>query len=149
VEDVHDYICSAIQQNDVSTNQDVRAIRGRRGQPPFKVLGTGLEPFLESWRERATPHKLFFQSRGQLVSLRQARRKIALVLGIPPAHRFAVVILIVFGLVVIALLIVAFSMSLSLSQGHTTRGQTNSQHDTEHPFCFHCLLRPEGKYSPD
>jgi hypothetical protein len=60
MEEVHDDVCSAIQQNNVSSNQHVRAIRRRRREPPLKVFGTGLKPFLKPRRERAAPHKLFF-----------------------------------------------------------------------------------------
>jgi hypothetical protein len=46
MEDVHDDIGSAIQQDNVPANQNVRAIRRGRRQPPFQVLGTRLKSFL-------------------------------------------------------------------------------------------------------
>jgi hypothetical protein len=130
VEDVHDYIRCAIQQNDVSTNQYVGAIRRRWRQPPFEVFGAGLQSLLKPWRERATSNELFFQSRWQLISLRQARRKMALVLAIPPAHSFAVMVfVIVFTLVVvIVMLIVAFSMSLSVILGLRSSALVSKRH---------------------
>jgi hypothetical protein len=138
VEDVHNYICSAIQQNDVPSDKHMRAIGRRRRQPSFKVFRAGLQPFLETRRERAAHHELSFQSRGQLIPLRQARRKMILVLAIPSTHRFAVMVLvIVFALIaIIVVLIVAFSVSLSLvlSESRTTRYQTKPQRRTEHPL---------------
>jgi hypothetical protein len=72
-----------------------------------------LESFLEAWRERAAPHKLFFQSRRQLISLGKSGRKAALVLVIPSAN--SVTILMVFTLVIfVSVRTVSLSVSLSV-----------------------------------
>jgi hypothetical protein len=60
-------------------------------------------PLLESRLERAAPHKLFFQSKGQLIFLGKPWWKIAPLFVIPSANSFAVAILIAFTLTVIVL----------------------------------------------
>jgi hypothetical protein len=64
VEDVHNYIGFAIQQDDVSSDKHMCAIGRWRREPSLEVFGAGLEPFLEARREGTTPSKLFFQSGG-------------------------------------------------------------------------------------
>jgi hypothetical protein len=78
-----------------------------------------LESFLKPWRERAAPCKLFFQSGGQQVSLGKSRRKVTLVVVVPPAHKLTVMILIkLFALVVIiSMLIVSLSVPVSVTLG--------------------------------
>jgi hypothetical protein len=56
--DVDDQVGSAIQQHDVSSDQDVCALRRRRSQAHFQILGYGLQAFLEAWRKCATHHQL-------------------------------------------------------------------------------------------
>jgi len=70
-------------------------------------------------RERAAPCKLFFQSRGQPVSLSKSRRKVTLVVVVPSAHNLTVVILIkLFALVVIiAMLAMSLSVPVSVTLG--------------------------------
>jgi hypothetical protein len=60
VEDVHNDVGSAIQQNDVSTDQHVRAIGWRRRQAPLEFFRAGLEALLEPRRQSAAPRELFF-----------------------------------------------------------------------------------------
>lgn len=67
VKDVHDHIGSTIQQNDVSSNQHMRAIGGWRREPLLEVFWAGLKAFLESRRECAAPYELLFQPRRQLI----------------------------------------------------------------------------------
>jgi hypothetical protein len=63
VEDVHNNIGPAIQQNKMPANHHMRAVgRGRR-QPLFELLGARLETFLEAGWKRASTDKLLFQSR--------------------------------------------------------------------------------------
>ncbi len=57
--DVDNQVGSAIQQHDVSSDQDVCALRRRRSQAYFQILGYGLQAFLEAWRQCATHHQLF------------------------------------------------------------------------------------------
>src|SRR5258708_26660240 len=144
MEDVDDHIGSAVQQNDVPPNQDVRAIGRRRWEPPLKILRTGLELFLESRWQRAAPHKLFFQSRGQLVSLGKSGRKVAPVFVIPSPNRFTVAILIVFTLIVIvSVLTMPLSVPVSVPLGscQTAGKQKCPQYADNYPSCrSHCSL---------
>jgi hypothetical protein len=116
------------------SDEHMRAIGRRRRQPSFEVFGTGLQPLLEARGKLAASYELSFQPRGQLIPLRQARRKMTFVLAIPSTHRFAVMVFVIaFALVVvIAVLIVAFSMSLSmvLSESHTAGQQTKPDRGT-------------------
>ena len=58
-DDVDNQVGSAIQQHDVSSDQDVCALRRRRSQAYFQIPGYGLQAFLEAWRQCATHHQLF------------------------------------------------------------------------------------------
>jgi hypothetical protein len=150
MEDVHNYVGSAIQQNNVSADEHVRAIGRWWRQLPLEVFGTGLESFPKTWRERTAPHKLFFQSGRQLVSLGKSGRKIVLVVVIPSAHGFTVLTLIeVLTLVVIiSVFMVAPSLSISVTLGQRKiRGEHGDcQCAREQPFCrFHFPLRSEGR----
>jgi len=147
MEDIHHQVGPAIQQNDVSSNQHVRAIWRWRRQPPLKVFRTGLKPLLEPRRERPAPCKLLFQTGGQLVSLGKSGRKIVLVVVIPSAHNFTIVILIeMFALVVvISFFFVTFSVSMALCQREIAGKQEDTQRAGKHPFCrFHIQLQSEG-----
>ena len=102
----------------MSPNQDVRAIGRRRRQPPFKILRTRLQTLLQPRRERAASHKLFLQSRRQLVFLRKPWRKVAPVSVIPSTNSFTVPILIVTTLVVIvSVFTVALSVPVAVALG--------------------------------
>ena len=92
VENINDDVSSVIQQNDVATNFDVHAVRWWRRQTSFQFHWAGLNTLLEPWRQRTAPDKLLFQSWRELIFLRQARRKVPLILGIPGADRFFIVI---------------------------------------------------------
>ena len=76
VEDIQDNRSSAIHQNDVAADDNVRAIRRWRGQAPFEFDGNGLDFFLQARGEFAANHELFLKSRRQAISLRKARREI-------------------------------------------------------------------------
>ena len=84
---------------------------------PFKFLRARLNALLQSRLERASRHKLLFQSWGQLVFLCESRRKIALLVVIPSAHNLTVIIVIeVFTLVVI-IPVFFFTSAVSLTLG--------------------------------
>lgn len=69
---------------------------------PFKILRARLDALLQSRGERASPHKLLFQSWRQLVFLCKSWRKIALLVVVPSAHNLTVIVVIeMFTLVVI------------------------------------------------
>jgi hypothetical protein len=113
MDNVDDEIRPAIQQHDVPANDDMRAIRRRRRQPPFQFFRTRLNALLQSWRERAAAHQLLFQSRRQAISFCKSWREITGMMIVPIAHSFAVAVLIeVFTLIVVAVFVVALSFSL-------------------------------------
>jgi hypothetical protein len=145
-DEIHHYIGSLVEQNNVPAYQHVAAIRGRRGQAEFQIYGDRLEPFLKAWWERAATHKLFFQSRGQTVFLGESRREIVLMLVIPPANSFAVAVFVVviFLVVLCAMFVVTLSMSVSLPLGQreVARKDEDSNRKGGHPSCrAHCFLR--------
>lgn len=127
VEDVNYDVGSAIQENNVSTDQHMRAIGWRGRQTPLEFFRTGLDALLEPRRQSAAPRELLFQSRRQLISLCKAWRKIALAAVIPFPQVAVMVPIKMFTLVVIiAVLIVAFSVSVSLGERDAAREHENS-----------------------
>jgi hypothetical protein len=95
-----------------------------------------LEPFLESRRERAAPYQLFFQSRGEPISLGKPGRKITLVFVIPATDNFTVVVLIKLCtlVVIISMLSVTFSVSMTLGQREIADEHEDSQRPSELTF---------------
>jgi hypothetical protein len=147
-DEIHHYIGSLVEQNNVPAYQHVAALRGRRGQAAFQIYGNRLEPFLKAWWERTATHKLFFQSRGQTVFLGESRREIVLMLVIPPAHSFAVAVFVVviFLVVLCAMFVVALSMSVAITLCHRAIAceHEDSNRKGKDPFCrAHCSLRSE------
>jgi hypothetical protein len=69
VENVDDHVRPAVEQNKMTANHYVGAIRRWWRQAPFEFFGTRLEAFLETRRERAALHKLLFQARRQFIPL--------------------------------------------------------------------------------
>jgi hypothetical protein len=62
MEDVHYNIGLAIQQNKVSADHHMSAVRRRGRQLPFELFRTGLETFLESRGKRPAANELLFQA---------------------------------------------------------------------------------------
>lgn len=118
VENINDDVSSVVQQNNVATNYDVHAVWWWWRQTSFQFRWAGMDTLLEPGRQRTAPDKLFFQSWRELIFLRQARRKVPLILGIPAADGFFIVIFIVMvGMLVIIItvvLIVAFAVSVAI-----------------------------------
>src|ERR1700719_5310471 len=117
VHEVHDHIGPAIQQHDMATDQDVRAIgRGRR-QVANQYWRAGLNLLWQSWRQRTAAHQLLFKSRRQAVLLRKAWGKIVGVLAVPVVNIFvvAVVVALIAVSLVVAVLVVAFAVSMTLA----------------------------------
>ena len=125
MENVHNDIGPAIQQDNVSPNQYVLALRRRRRQLPFQILRTWLQPFLETWRKLAAPHKLSFQAWRQPVFLGEPWRKIALMAFVPSANVAVLVPVVLLALVVVvSVFVVTFPVSLALRECGT-RSQQN------------------------
>jgi hypothetical protein len=118
VENINDDVSSVVQQNNVATNYDVHAVRWWWRQTPLQFFGARLDPFLKTRRKRATTYKLPFQSWRELIFLRQARRKVSLILGIPAADGFFIVVLIVmvglFVIIITVVFIVASAVSVAI-----------------------------------
>jgi hypothetical protein len=119
-DEIHHYMGSLVEQNNVPAYQHVAALRRRRGQAAFQIYGNRLQPFLKAWWERAATHQLFFQSRRQTVFLGESRREIVLMLVIPPARSLAVAVFVVviFLVVLCAMFVVTLSMSVSITLCH-------------------------------
>jgi hypothetical protein len=128
VDYVHDHVGSAVQEDEVSTDQDVGAFWRGRCQAPLEFLGAGLNALLQTGWKCAAAHQLFFQSWRQLISLGESRRKMIPVIVIPAAHGFMVAISIemfvivacvpVFvAIVVISMFVVTLAMAVAMILG--------------------------------
>lgn len=53
VEDVDDHVCSAVEEHDVTTDENMRAVGRRRGQTALQFLGAGVHTLLKTWGKRA------------------------------------------------------------------------------------------------
>jgi hypothetical protein len=113
VENINDDVSSVVQQNNVATNYDVHAVRWWRRQTSFQFHWAGLDTLLEPGRQRIVPDKLFFQSWRELIFLRQDRRKVSLILGIPAADGFFIVMFIVMVGMLVIIITVVFIVALS------------------------------------
>ena len=139
VKDVQHYVSPAIQQDDVSSNQNVRAIRRGRRQPPFQVLRTRLQAFLKTWRKLTASHKLFFQPWRQPVFLGESWWKIGLMVVIPPANVAVMVPVVMLALiVVISVFVVTFPVAIALRKCGTGRQYKKAKYYGEHSlYKFH------------
>jgi hypothetical protein len=140
--EVHHYIGSLIEENDVSAYQHMRALRRRRRQAALQVYRNRLQALLEAWRERAAAHQLLFQSRGQAILFCEAWGEIVLVLDIPSAGRIAVAVFVV-ALVVVVLSVFFVTLSVSVSMP-LSQCEIAGEHEdpSQHPFCRAHLLFP-------
>ena len=109
----------------MSANHHVSAVGRRRRQPPFEFFWAGLEPFLESWRQRPSADELLFQAGRQTILLREPGRKLVPMFVISAADNFAIVTFIVFGVLVVlvAVFVVALAMTFSLCEGEAATGE--------------------------
>lgn len=53
MEDVDDHVCSAVEEHDVTTDENMRAVGRRRGQSTLQFLGAGVHTPLKTWGKRA------------------------------------------------------------------------------------------------
>ena len=111
-ENINDDVSTVIQQNNVAANFDVHAVRWWRRQTSFQSHWAGLNTLLEPWRQRTARDKLLFQSWREPIFLSQARRKVPLILGIPGADRFFIVMLIVMVGMLVIVITVVFSVTI-------------------------------------
>ena len=130
VDYVYYHVGSAVQEDEVSTDQDVGAFWRGRSQAPLEFLGAGLNALLQTAWKCAAAHELLFQSWRQLVSLGEPRRKMIPVIVIPAAHGFMVAVSIqmlfviasvfipVFmSIVVISMFVVTLAMAVAMILG--------------------------------
>ena len=138
VEYVDNYVAFLVQQDNVSSNKDIHAIRRRWRQPALKFFGTRLDSLLQPRRKRTAPHELFFQSRGQAIFLDKAGGKVLLILVIPSPNGVLIVVLIIVRplIVFVSVFVVALAVPLTVS---LCKRRTPSQHEYsqsagKHPF---------------
>lgn len=82
---------------------------------PFNILRARLDALLQARRERASPHKLLFQSWGKLVFLCKSWRKNALLVVIPSARNLTVMIVIGMFTLVVIILVFFFTSAVSVT----------------------------------
>jgi hypothetical protein len=68
-DNIYNQVGAAIEQHDVSADQDVGTFRRRRSETDFQVLRNGLKAFLKAWWKSSTHDELALQSGRQLISL--------------------------------------------------------------------------------
>jgi hypothetical protein len=91
-DDVQNHMRSAIEQNDVSADQDVVAVGRRRWQMADKFLGAGTNFPHQARRKRAAHSELARQSRWQLVALGEPGRKMIVMVAVPGMHPIPILI---------------------------------------------------------
>src|SRR6267154_6609884 len=113
------------------------AVGRRRRQSSFEFFRTGLEPFLQSGRQRPAANELLFQAGRQTILLCEPGRQLVPMPVVPSAQLLTIAILIKLGaLVVIALLVVALAMALSLCERDTAAGKNHRDGDAGNPFSY-------------
>src|SRR5712691_1871276 len=83
VKDIDHHICTAIDQHEVPADHGVYVIRRRRRQAPHQLLRARPHALSQSGRQGPTHPQLFLQSRWQLVSFGEARRKVTIMVVMP------------------------------------------------------------------
>ena len=114
VENAVDVIRPDVQQDNITTNDDVPATAILRGrwQTPLQVCRHRLNFLLQSRRQSASLAKLLFETRRQPVSLGKPWGKVILMLVIPLAH--GVFIMRVEPVVFVGILVLVFILAVSV-----------------------------------
>src|ERR1700686_5465206 len=90
MENIYDHKRPAIQEQHVSADKDMLAIRRRRRQLPFKIDGNSINPSPQTGRQRAPKFQLPFQSRRQSIPLCETRRQVSPMALVPAMHNIVV-----------------------------------------------------------
>ena len=114
-ENVNDQICFAVQQNDVATDQAVRAIRRRRRQTALQLDRDRIQAFLQARGKGSVANQLFFETGRQAILLGEAWRKTASTFRVPTADCFSIVVVAVRVVVIPAVITVVLVMSLAVA----------------------------------
>src|ERR1700730_5377032 len=114
MENIHDHKRPAIQEDNVSADKDMLAIR--RGQLPFKIDGNSINPSPQTGRQRAPKCQLPFQSRRQSILFCETRRQVSPMALVPAMHNLVVadIIPMPMPMVFIAVVFVAVAVTLSI-----------------------------------
>src|ERR1700730_4931496 len=115
MENIHDHKRPAIQEDNVSADKDMLAIR--RGQLPFKIDGNSINPSPQTGRQRAPKFQLPFQSRRQSILFCETGRQVSAMALVPAMHNLVVadIIPIPMPMVLIAVVFVAVAVAFTLS----------------------------------
>ena len=111
MENIYDHKRPAIQEHNVSANEDMLAIRRRRRQLPFKIDGNSINPSPQTGRQRAPKFQLPFQTGRQSIPLCESRRQVSAMVLVPAMHNFVVADIIPMPTVFIAVLFVGVALS--------------------------------------
>jgi hypothetical protein len=117
MENIYYHKRPAIQEHNVSADEDVLAIGRRRRQLPFKIDGNSINPSPETGRQRATKFQLPFQSRRQSIPLCETRRQVSPMVLVPAMHSLviAVIIAMPMPMAFVAVLFVTVTVTVTLS----------------------------------
>src|ERR1700730_3582839 len=111
MENIHDHKRPAIQEDNVSADKDMLAIR--RGQLPFKIDGNSINPSPQTGRQRAPKFQLPFQSRRQSILSCETRRQVSAMALVPAMHNLVVADIIPMPMVFKAVVFVAVAVTPS------------------------------------
>jgi hypothetical protein len=89
---IHHHKRSAIEQNHVTADHDMLAIRRRRWKVALQISGTMHNFRPKSWRQSAADDQLALKARWQSITLGQAGRQMLIIRAVPASHLVAVVI---------------------------------------------------------
>src|ERR1700730_16208078 len=117
MENIHDHKRPAIQEDNVSADKDMLAIR--RGQLPFKIDGNSINPSPQTGRQRAPKFQLPFQSRRQSILVGETGRQVSPMALVPAMHNLVVADIIPMPtpmpMVLIAVVFVAVAVAVALT----------------------------------
>ncbi len=89
--DVHDLLRAAVENDDVRAEDHSAIHRRQPGQPAFQVVRKRLDAFLQTWRQGSIALQMLLQSGRQIaVTLGESRRKIGAVAVIVIANHIAI-----------------------------------------------------------
>src|ERR1700739_2721795 len=123
----------------------MRAVRRRRGQTTLQLFRAGIQAFLEARRKSSANDQLLLQAGRQAVLFGEARRKMALVLGIPAVDGLFVVVIVIIAIVpvvafvvLIVTLTVTISVAIALGENGAACEEEKAKQNCNEPFrCFH------------
>jgi hypothetical protein len=115
VEDVDDLEVDAVDQNQISPDENVDVVGRRRRQKGFDLMRTGLHSAPEFHRQRAANNQLPFESRGKMVTLRESGGQVRVVRPIPLVQIAVALGVVMIPVVVAIMLVLLMAVSVAVT----------------------------------